>query len=221
MMSSSILSDFVNGIRSGANYNVYSTSDLIYTVYFVPSNPGDVVAQIFKDRNYTCLFCGFINIVYIIDSGSISIRGTGFEEMYALNISDINNEAKLFQLSTLHDIGWFSYQFCDDLNVMSGWLMNMNVHEQKLRNAKKKLTEYISSLNDESADSLDSGANYKFVLCTAKVNFIKSIIADIDRALAGTVPDIVLQSTLQAVDEIEENFSAFLGQCGSNTEEQQ
>lgn len=86
---------------------------------------------------------------------------------------------------------------------------------EQLEQAKITLNFQLQQLKSESTNSLEEGANYKFVLCTAKISFIESILDDVNRALAGSVPSIIVQSTLLAVEHLEQNFQQFLGTCSS------
>lgn len=86
---------------------------------------------------------------------------------------------------------------------------------QELVAMRDELKKSVHDLGSQAADSLDEGANYKFVLCKAKINFINSLIGDIDSALSGQFPDVLVKSTLETVRHIHDNFQEFLGTCGS------
>lgn len=86
---------------------------------------------------------------------------------------------------------------------------------QELLAMRDELGKSVHDLGSQATDSLDEGANYKFVLCKAKINFINSLISDIDAALAGQVPDVLVESTIQTVRHIHDNFQEFLGTCGA------
>jgi hypothetical protein len=89
--------------------------------------------------------------------------------------------------------------------------------EQKefLVQAETDMLERIQIIRNNSNDHLENGANYAFVLCNAKINFISSIITDISWALSGNAPTVVVESIILAVQHVEENFSQFLGTCES------
>lgn len=90
----------------------------------------------------------------------------------------------------------------------------MNAEQKELLNsALLELTDKASSLNNRINDALGNGEGYAFVLCKAKVSFVQSLIDDVNAALAGQVPDVVVVSTLEAVKHVEENFQPFLGTC--------
>jgi len=92
----------------------------------------------------------------------------------------------------------------------------MNAENKVLLNeALVLLSTKVSNLNNRINDALGNGESYAFVLCKAKVSFIQSLIDDVNAALAGQVPEVVVASTLEAVKHVEENFQPFLGTCGS------
>lgn len=78
---------------------------------------------------------------------------------------------------------------------------------------RDELWNAVHDLGSEATDSLDNGANYKFVLCKAKISFINSLIADINSAITGDVPDVMIESTLKTVRHIHQHFQEFLGSC--------
>lgn len=85
----------------------------------------------------------------------------------------------------------------------------------ELISMRDELWNAVHDLGSEASDSLDAGANYKFVLCKAKISFINSLIADINSAIQGNVPDVLVQSTLETVRHVHQNFKEFLGTCGT------
>lgn len=92
----------------------------------------------------------------------------------------------------------------------------MNTENKELLNeALVLLSTKASNLNNRINDALGNGESYAFVLCKAKVSFIQSLIDDVNAALAGQVPEVVVVSTLEAVKHVEENFQPFLGTCSS------
>ncbi|AFC21843.1 hypothetical protein GAP32_391 [Cronobacter phage vB_CsaM_GAP32] len=80
-----------------------------------------------------------------------------------------------------------------------------------LKQAENNLFEQITNLRNRSNESLESGAQYCFVLCNAKINFINSLINDVRFAMSGHAPDMVIDSVIEAVKHVEENFKPFLG----------
>ncbi|SOK58678.1 hypothetical protein [Yersinia phage fHe-Yen9-04] len=94
--------------------------------------------------------------------------------------------------------------------------MNLYHELEFLKDSQVKLIEQVQNLRNRSNESLEEGATYRFVLCNAKISFLNSIIHDIEFAMSGHAPDIVIQSTIDAVTHVEENFKPFLGQCGSD-----
>lgn len=88
-------------------------------------------------------------------------------------------------------------------------------NKEFLNEALVLLSTKVSNLNNRINDALGNGESYAFVLCKAKVSFIQSLIDDVNAALAGQVPEVVVVSTLEAVKHVEENFQSFLGTCGS------
>lgn len=92
----------------------------------------------------------------------------------------------------------------------------MNTENKELLNeALELLSTKVSNLNNRINDALGNDESYAFVLCKAKVSFIQSLIDDVNAALAGQVPAVVVSSTIEAVKHVEENFQPFLGTCGS------
>lgn len=80
-----------------------------------------------------------------------------------------------------------------------------------LKQAEDDLFKQIQNLRNRSNESLESGAQYCFVLCNAKISFINSLINSVRFAMSGHAPEEVIDSTIEAVKHIEENFKPFLG----------
>lgn len=86
-----------------------------------------------------------------------------------------------------------------------------------LKQAEADLWEQVQELRNRSNEALDEGANYCFVLCNAKINFINSLLNSVRYAMSGTAPSVVVDSTIEAVKHVEENFKVFLGTpCSSS-----
>ncbi len=85
--------------------------------------------------------------------------------------------------------------------------------EQKdfLIQAEFTLLDQIQNLRNQSNESLEGGAQYCFVLCNAKINFLTSILGSVTFALSGAAPAEVVNATVEAVKHVEETFSTFLG----------
>ncbi len=88
-----------------------------------------------------------------------------------------------------------------------------------LKQAESDLWEQIQNLRNRSNESLESDAQYCFVLCNAKINFINSILSSVRFAMSGHAPEEVVESTIEAVKHVEENFKVFLGTCGDSGEQ--
>lgn len=88
-----------------------------------------------------------------------------------------------------------------------------------LKQAEADLWEQVQNLRNRSNESLESDAQYCFVLCNAKINFINSILNSVRFAMSGHAPEEVVESTIEAVKHVEENFKVFLGTCGSSCEQ--
>lgn len=80
-----------------------------------------------------------------------------------------------------------------------------------LKQAEADLWEQVQNLRNRSNESLESDAQYCFVLCNAKINFINSILNSVRFAMSGHAPEEVVESTIEAVKHVEENFKVFLG----------
>ena len=80
-----------------------------------------------------------------------------------------------------------------------------------LKQAEADLWEQVQELRNRSNEALDEGANYCFVLCNAKINFINSLLNSVRYAMSGTAPSVVVDATIEAVKHVEENFKSFLG----------
>lgn len=80
-----------------------------------------------------------------------------------------------------------------------------------LKKAENDLFNQIQELRNRSNESLESGAQYCFVLCNAKINFINSLLNDVRFAMSGHAPQMVIDSVIEAVTCVEENFKPFLG----------
>lgn len=80
-----------------------------------------------------------------------------------------------------------------------------------LKKAEDDLFTQVMNLRNRSNESLESGAQYCFVLCNAKISFINSLITDVRFAMSGHAPDVVVDSVIDAVKHVEENFKPFLG----------
>lgn len=80
-----------------------------------------------------------------------------------------------------------------------------------LKKAEADLFDQIMNLRNRSNESLESGAQYCFVLCNAKINFINSLINDVRFAMSGHAPAMVVDSVIEAIKHVEENFKPFLG----------
>lgn len=88
----------------------------------------------------------------------------------------------------------------------------MNIEKQNfLKQAEDDLFNQVMNLRNRSNESLESGAQYCFVLCNAKISFINSLISDVRFAQSGHAPDIVVDSVIDAIKHIEDNFKPFLG----------
>lgn len=87
-----------------------------------------------------------------------------------------------------------------------------------LEKAENDIFEQMQNLRNRAVDALDEGANYRFVLCNAKISFLQSLLTDVRFARSGHAPPIVVQSVIEAVQHVEENFRPFLGTCGSECE---
>lgn len=80
-----------------------------------------------------------------------------------------------------------------------------------LKKAEDDLFTQVMNLRNRSNESLESGAQYCFVLCNAKISFINSLISDVRFAMSGHAPDVVVESVIDAINHVEENFKPFLG----------
>lgn len=80
-----------------------------------------------------------------------------------------------------------------------------------LKKAEDDLFQQVQNLRNRSNESLENDAQYCFVLCNAKINFINSLINSVRFAMSGHAPEEVVDSTIEAVKHVEENFKSFLG----------
>lgn len=80
-----------------------------------------------------------------------------------------------------------------------------------LKKAEDDLFTQVMNLRNRSNESLESGAQYCFVLCNAKISFINSLISDVRFAMSGHAPDVVVESVIDAINHVDENFKPFLG----------
>jgi hypothetical protein len=80
-----------------------------------------------------------------------------------------------------------------------------------LKKAEDDLFKQVSDLRNRSNESLESGAQYCFVLCNAKISFLNSLINDVRFAMSGHAPEVVVDSVIDAIKHVEENFKPFLG----------
>jgi hypothetical protein len=84
-----------------------------------------------------------------------------------------------------------------------------------LKKSEADLWEQVQNLRNRSNESLENGAQYCFVLCNAKINFLNSLLNSVRFAMSGHAPEEVIDSTIEAVKHVEENFKPFLGTCGA------